>query len=186
MDPARTLEGVHRPWPEVLGPGGRARLRRVMFAVGLVALLLPSSTYFPSPRTRELNPASVRLFRLLSMWDGEGAVPVAITALREKTVEVEGYQYLPLERIGERSWRSTFFLVMDDPNRPAELFHEDSGHLVDINQRVWVELEEPLEPTLYPIHVTGTFTISPGRTPFGETLYRIVGARARAIVLETD
>lgn len=186
IEPARTLEGVHRPWPEVLGPKGRGRLRRVMLAMGLVLLLLPSSTYVPSPRSRELNPASVQFFRLLWQWNGEGSAPAALTALQGRVVEVEGFQYLPIENIGRRNWTSAFFLVRSDPNRPEELFHDDAGHHAALNERVWVELEEPIEPTLYPIHVTGTFTIRRGRTPFGEALYRIVGARARAIVLETD
>jgi putative ABC transport system permease protein len=186
IDPARVLEGVHRPWPEVLGHKGRARLRRLMLALVLLALLLPSSAYEPSPRSRLPDDASRQFFELMWKWDGEGPMPPEIAALDGVTLELEGYQYLPFDIGARREWRSGLFLVIDDPNHPTELFHGDGGHGPEANERVWVDLEQPIEATFYPIHVTGTFRISPGSTPAGDALYRLVGASARVIALPGD
>lgn len=186
MDPALTLEGVHRPWPEVLGPKGRRRIRRGLLVLTLAALLLPSSTYVPSPRSREIDPASVRIFGLLSRWDGGGLPPSEMAALQGKIVELEGYAYDPIEHGALRGWGRAFFLVLHDPNRPVELFHGDGGHEPASNERIWVELVEPIESTRYPIHVTGRFAIEPGRTPAGDVLYRLARAQARVIALEMD
>lgn len=54
------------------------------------------------------------------------------------------------------------------------------------NERIWIELEEPIEDTPCPVHITGEFVVQPGRTAGGDVLYRVVGARARVIALEQD
>jgi peroxiredoxin (alkyl hydroperoxide reductase subunit C) len=40
--------------------------------------------------------------------------------------------------------------------------------------------------TLYPVRVTGTFEVRRGRAAGGDALYRIVGARAKVLTLESD
>jgi hypothetical protein len=76
--------------------------------------------------------------------------------------------------------------VVDDPNRPVELFHNDSEHRPAVNERIWVELDDPIEATLYPVHITGMFAVSRGGAAGGDALCRVVRGHARVIALETD
>ena len=182
MDPVRALTGVHRPWPEVLSPKGQARLRRLGLAVLLLFVVLFHSAT-PSPSNRLPNEASRRLFGLLAQWDANGGAPAEIAALDGTKLEVEGYQYVPFDG-PTRRWRSSFFLVLENPNRPVELFHDE--HRPEVNERIAVELSEPIEQSLYPIRVTGTFQVRGSGTEWGEALYHLVGASAKVLVFESD
>lgn len=52
----------------------------------------------------------------------------------------------------------------------------------DAAEWIRVELEEPVEATLYPVQVRGTFRVLPA----ADVLYRLVEARARVMVLEGE
>ena len=76
--------------------------------------------------------------------------------------------------------------MRDDPNQPIELFHEHDQKRPEENQKIWVELREPIEPTLYPVQVRGTFRLQPVQTKAGLIIYRLVDASAKIIALQKD
>lgn len=186
MDPVRALAGVHRPWAEVLGRKGEANVRRfVLASLVAFAIGLPTAMQMPSTPGRLPDDASMRLFDLLGQWDGEDTPPPEIAALDGKTIAVEGYQYVPFEP-GPTPWRSHFFVVVDNPSHPVELFHEDSEHRPGVSQRIAVDLSEPVETTRYPVRVTGTFVVRPQRSALGPAVYQLAGARAKVVAFEGD
>ncbi len=186
IDPVRSLAGIHRPWREVLGRRGRTILTWLKMTVVLVVIgIVPGATFRPSPPSRPLSPESLQLFARFEGWDGQGSPPAEIAQLEGKELEVEGYQYVPVEPL-RPAWRSSFFLVAEDPNKPVEPFHDDAEHQPEANQRIRVELKEPVEATLYPVRVKGTFVITHEHAARGEELYRLENAEARVIALERD
>lgn len=187
MDPITALSSTNRPWGEVLGEKGRMRIRWVRFIFLLLLVTVPTAVFYPTPPSRPINHYSKQLFDLLEHWEGKGIPPAEISSLNDQVLTVEGYPYLPLEpKLGEQ-WRSGFFIVRDDPNRPIELFHDHDQDRPEENQRIWVELRDPIEPTFYPIRVQGTFQIQPDQTKVGFSFYyRLVKASAKIIASKTD
>lgn len=180
LDPARNLSGADRPWREVLTRRGRLRL--AWFKLVLLLLLIvfvPSTIHRPSPPSRSLDGKSLRLFHQLEAWHGDGEAPAELAMLEGTTVTIEGFPYVPRDD-GRRVFRSKLYLVAMDPNHPVELFHD--SHEPDTADRIAVELTEPVEPTRYPLRVTGTFRL--GRTT--SALVVLEEARAKVIAVAGD
>ncbi|KAB2969625.1 MAG: FtsX-like permease family protein [Thermoanaerobaculia bacterium] len=185
LDPVGALAGVHRPWPELSRV--RARLRAVLLAGSALFLaVVPSSTHFASTAIRSPSSASLHVFGMLQRWDGNGRPPQEIAELVGRQLEVEGYLYEPppYQRFG--GWRSGFFLIPVEPPRPVELFHDSSEHEPAVNERIWVDLQDPVEGTPQLMRVTGRLMVGSSTTEWGEAVYRLVGARARVLALEGD
>ena len=182
IDPVTGLAGIHRPWSEVVSVAKRRQLRRSLAILFVFTVMfLPSAMHRPSPRSRLPNAASSRLFNLLERWDGRGAAPPEMTRLEGTVIELEGYQYRPAGPAGAPAgWRSSLLLVSQDHNMPVELFHEE--HHPGTNELIRVELVEPIEATLYPVQVRGTFRISPS----AHSLYQLTSARAKVLALKDD
>ncbi len=183
LDPASALTSVHRAWREILGARGRSRWVKVRFIALLLAVIGPSSVYRAAPQTRGIAAESSNLFRSLSRWDGEGLVPAELQALAGRTIEVEGYVYLPPWQ-SRSGWLSSFFLIAQDPSVPVHLFHEE--HEPETSERIAVELAEPIEPTRYPIRVRGELQVGSRLTAAGSSIYAMHDAKAEVIGLGSD
>ncbi|WP_437979185.1 FtsX-like permease family protein [Sorangium sp. So ce295] len=185
IDPVQALSGVHRPWREIIAPRSFSDLRRlVFFLLVLFVTYLPTAMDMGQAGRRMPGVQAYPIFNALRNWDGDGPKPPAVADLEGTHVELEGYQYVPFAP-GKAAWHSAFFLVADDPNKPAELFHEDAPQPAR-NERILVELNEPIEATLHVVRVRGTLTIKAERTPLGEALYHLKGARAEVVALDVD